>query len=209
MSDKGITKHITATPEMRAYLANADPILGALIEKYGVIDYELHAGYLSALLSNIVGQQLSNRVADVIWSRFLALLDGPLTAEKVLAADDEKLRGAGMSYSKAAYLKNICRAVTEGRLQLDRFDEMPDEAVIAQLTAIKGIGAWTAEMFLIFSLGRADIFSKGDGGLSRAINNLYAGGAELSVKERLAITEAWKPFCSIASLYLWRSLDNQ
>ena len=183
--------------------------MGTAIEKYGVIDYELHSDYLTALLSNIVGQQLSGRVADVIWGRVVALAGGEVTADKVLALDNEALRGAGLSRNKASYIKNIARAVSEGNLTLDKFGDMTDEAVIGQLTAIKGIGAWTAEMFLIFSLGRLDVFSKGDGGLARAVNNLYGNGVELSVKERLAVTEAWKPYRSIASLYLWRSLDNK
>jgi len=204
----GLQKRITATAEAREYLTKADPLMGAAIEKYGVIDYELHTDYLSALLSNIVGQQLSGRVADVIWSRVLHLMDGGLTAEKVLAVGDEDLRGAGMSRNKAAYIKNIARAVADGSLTLAQFGAMDDAAVIAQLTAIKGVGAWTAEMFLIFSLGRLDVFSKGDGGLARAINTLYGNGAELLPKERFAIAERWKPFRSIAGLYLWASLDS-
>jgi DNA-3-methyladenine glycosylase II len=117
------------------------------------------------LLSNIVGQQLSGRVADVIWGRVVALADGEITAEKVLAIDDEALRGAELSRNKAAYIKNIARAVSDGSLTLDKLSDMTDAAIVAQLTAIKGIGEWTAEKFLIFSLGRLDIFSKGDGGL--------------------------------------------
>jgi DNA-3-methyladenine glycosylase II len=148
-------------------------------------------------------------VADVIWGRFEALIDGAITPEKVLALNDEALRGAGLSRNKAAYIKNIAQAVADGSLTLNKFNDMTDEGIKAQLTAIKGIGEWTAEMFLIFSLGRPDVFSKGDGGLARAINNLYGNGAELAVKERLSITEAWKPYRSIASLYLWRSLDNR
>jgi DNA-3-methyladenine glycosylase II len=204
-----INGRITATAEAREYLMKADPIMGTVIEKYGVIDYELHSDYLDALLSNIVGQQLSGKVADAIWGRFEALIDGAITPEKVLALGEEALRGAGLSRNKAAYIKNIAQAVADGSLALDKFDAMTDEAVISQLTAIKGIGEWTAEMFLIFSLGRLDVFSTGDGGLSRAMNNLYGNGAELSAKARLSITEAWKPYRSIASLYLWRSLDNR
>ena len=202
-------QRITATAEIREYLAKADPIMGAVIEKIGVIDYELCTNYLNALLSNIVGQQLSGRVADVIWGRFEALFDGEITAQKVLATDDEPLRSVGLSRNKATYIKNIARAVSDGNLTLDNFHEMPNEAIMAQLTAIKGIGEWTAEMFLIFTLGRLDIFSKGDGGLPRAINNLYNGGQPLTKAQQIATTENWKPYRSIASLYLWRSLDNK
>ena len=204
-----LRKRITATAKARAYLTNADPIMGAVIKKYGIIDYELAADYLAALLSNIVGQQLSGKVANVIWSRFMGLIDGELAPEKVLLLDDEKMRGVGLSRNKAAYIKNIAKAVADGNLTLDKFGSMADTEIVKQLTTIKGIGEWTAEMFLIFSLGRMDVFSKGDGGLARAINNLYGNGAELSVKERLALSETWKPYRSIASLYLWRTLDNR
>ncbi|MFA5449245.1 MAG: DNA-3-methyladenine glycosylase [Clostridia bacterium] len=204
-----LKKSITATTEVREYLSKSDPIMGAVIEKYGIIEYELLNCYFNALLANIVGQQLSGKVADTIFNRFLSLIEGELTAEKVLAIDDEKLRSVGLSRNKAAYIKNVAQAAADGSLALDKFDDMTDTAVVSQLTAIKGIGEWTAEMFLIFSLGRLDIFSKGDGGLARAINILYGRSRELSAKERLAVTEVWKPYRSIASLYLWRSLDNR
>lgn len=154
---------------MQKYLVKVDPIMGAVIDRHGAIDYELRTNYLKALLSNIIGQQLSGKVADVIWGRVVGLVGGEITAEKILALDDESLRSAGLSRNKAAYIKNIARAVADGSLTLDRFDEMTDEGIIRQLTAIKGIGSWTAEMFLIFSLGRLDVFLKGDGGLARAI----------------------------------------
>jgi DNA-3-methyladenine glycosylase II len=203
-----LNNRITATAEIREYLTKADSIIGAVIEKYGVRDFELSTDYFDALLQNIVGQQLSGKAADTIYNRFITLIDGKLIPRKVLALDDEKLRGAGISRNKATYIKNIARAVVDGDLTLDKFADMTDATIIAQLTAIKGIGQWTAEMFLIFSLGRLDVFSKGDGGLARAINNLYGNGAEILAKERLTITEAWKPYRSIASLYLWASLDN-
>ncbi|MDR2266277.1 MAG: DNA-3-methyladenine glycosylase [Christensenellaceae bacterium] len=203
-----MNNRITATAEIREYLTKADSIIGAVIEKYGVRDFELSTDYFDALLQNIVGQQLSGKAADTIYNRFITLIDGKLIPRKVLALDDEKLRGAGISRNKATYIKNIARAVVDGDLTLDKFADMTDATIIAQLTAIKGIGQWTAEMFLIFSLGRLDVFSKGDGGLARAINNLYGNGAEILAKERLTITEAWKPYRSIASLYLWASLDN-
>ena len=204
-----LRKRITATAKARARLAKADPIMGAVIKRHGILDYELAADYLYALLSNVIGQQLSGKAASTIRNRFMGLIDGELTPEKVLQIDDEKLRGAGLSRNKAAYIKNIAQAVTEGRLTLDKLNDMTDTAIIGQLVAIKGIGEWTAEMFLIFSLGRMDVFSKGDGGLARAINNLYGNGAELSVKERITTAEVWKPFRSLASLYLWRTLDNK
>ena len=119
MIERNSHKHIIATAEAREHLSKADPIMGAVIDRYGVIDYELHTDYLSALLSNIVGQQLSGRVADVIWNRVLGLMDGGLAAEKVLALDDERLRGAGLSRNKISYIKNIAQAAEDGSLALD------------------------------------------------------------------------------------------
>jgi DNA-3-methyladenine glycosylase II len=204
-----VQEHIAATEKARESLAGADPVMGALTDKYGVIDYELRADYLDALMSNIIGQQLSGRVADVLWGRFTALCGGEITVEKVLGLSDAQLRGAGISRNKSAYLRNVASAVKTGALTLGAFDGMTDEAVIGQLKAVKGIGEWTAEMFLIFSLGRQDVFSMGDGGLARAVNALYGDGKELASRERAAIAERWKPYRSIASLYLWRSLDNR
>jgi DNA-3-methyladenine glycosylase II len=210
--DEGMTdlqRRITATTESREYLTKADPVIGGLIKKYGIISYPLATDYLSALLSNIVGQQLSGKAADAIWNRFTHLLNERLLPEKIFSLEDEKLRKVGLSYNKISYIRNISRAVFSGNLTFDNFNEMSDGEIVKQLTAIKGIGQWTAEMFLIFSLGRIDIFSKGDGGLARAVDNLYNSGKQLPIKERLAIAEQWKPFRSIVSLYLWKSLDNK
>jgi DNA-3-methyladenine glycosylase II len=200
---------ISATLEAREFLSHADPVIGAVIAKYEPIQYELQTKYFESLISTIVGQQLSGKVADVIWARFEKLLDGDITPEKVLETDSESIRAIGISYNKIQYIKNIAIASTSRAIALDRFDDMTNDEIIEQLSAVKGIGAWTAEMFLIFSLGREDVFSQGDGGLARAINNLYGNGIELTAKERLKITEGWQPYRSIASLYLWRSLDSK
>ncbi|MDR2047270.1 MAG: DNA-3-methyladenine glycosylase 2 family protein [Clostridiales bacterium] len=202
-------RYIEATEKARAFLSGRDPVLGGVIERYGVIKYELETAYFDALLSTVIGQQLSGKVADTIWKRFVSLADGGLTPEKVLALSDEKMRGTGVSGNKARYLKNIAQAAVEKRIDFDRFREMTDREIIDALTAVKGIGGWTAEMFLIFSLGREDVFSNGDGGLERAVNNLYGGGGALRGAERVKKAAEWKPYRSIASLYLWKSLENK
>ncbi|MDR0855846.1 MAG: DNA-3-methyladenine glycosylase 2 family protein [Clostridiales bacterium] len=201
--------HITATEEARTYLTQADPVLGAVIARYAPISYGLAANDFEALVSNIIGQQLSGRVADVIWGRVETLLGGIVTPETILQADPEAMRAAGMSYQKVAYTKNLADAAARRQITFDRFDGLPDAEIIAQLTAVKGIGKWTAEMFLIFSLGRADVFSLGDGGLAAAMDALYGDGERLPPKAREKIAARWAPYRSIASLYLWKSLENR
>ena len=132
-----------------------------------------------------------------------------MTPDKILNVSDEALRQAGCSGNKARYIKNIAQAVADKSLDLENIKQYDDEEIIRQLTAIKGVGRWTAEMFLIFSLAREDIFAFGDIGLLNAITKLYGNGASLSKGEVVAITEQWAPYRSYASLYLWRSLDDK
>ena len=201
-------KHIEATPQIIESLSSADAVMSKLIERYKVIKYELDEAYFTSLISTIIGQQLSNKVADVIWRRFQYMVGEDITPEKVLEINDDSYRCIGISYAKTTYIKNIAHAIKSEQLTTTKFPIMADEEIINQLIQIKGIGRWTAEMFLIFSLGRENIFSSSDGGLERAINILYGNGNELSKKEHLTISDKWKPYKSIASLYLWKSLDN-
>jgi len=210
---------------------NKDPIMKCLIEKHGElrltdddgykavsvsVQAEITGGkrlqspkYFSDLAGAIVGQQLSAKAADTIWGRVLALVGGDMAAEKILKVSDEDLRKAGCSRNKAAYIKNIAQSVIDKSLDLENIQQYDDEEVIRQLTAIKGVGRWTAEMFLIFSLAREDVFSFGDVGLLNAISKLYGNGAALSKDEVKAITEKCAPYRSYGSLYLWKSLDNK
>jgi|AGTN01.1.fsa_nt_gi 3-methyladenine DNA glycosylase/8-oxoguanine DNA glycosylase len=183
---------------------SSDAVMKKLIEKYGPLELEPEGETFSFLASAIAGQQLSGKVADVIWKRVLKLA-GEITPEILLSLKDGDLRAAGLSFSKISYIKNLASAVIEGRVRIDKFEELPDEEIIKELTSVKGIGPWTAEMFLIFSLCREDVFSAGDGGLARAIDILY--GKEHAKKERLKLSESWKPYRSYASLYLWKSLE--
>jgi DNA-3-methyladenine glycosylase II len=199
--------------EADEYLRGQDPVLRRLIDERGPIDPEIDRRgsrpdpYI-ALSRAIVGQQLSTKAAASIWAKFEGLFDGTPKPGDVASAQDGVLRGAGLSGSKTAYLKDLASRVASGKLDLERIVELTDEDVIAELTDIKGIGRWTAEMFLIFHLGRPDVLSAGDLGIRRAVQIAYElddlpGPGDL---ERLA--EPWRPQRTLACLYLWRSLDN-
>ena len=180
-----------------------------LIEKYGELTLTESKDYFADLARSIVGQQLSGKAASTIWKRVETLLNGEITTDKFLLVPDELMRQAGVSANKTRYIKNIAQAVFDKSLDLENIRSYDNEEIIRQLTKIKGVGQWTAEMFLIFSLAREDVFSFGDGGLNSAINKLYGGGTVLTKDEIKTITEKWKPYRSIACLYLWRSLDNR
>ncbi|MCL5435033.1 MAG: DNA-3-methyladenine glycosylase [Patescibacteria group bacterium] len=186
----------------------SDPILNKLHKKYGPHKFEDRSEKLyEELVESIIGQQLSGKAADTIFKRFLALFNNKFpTPEKLMKTDDEKLRSAGMSYSKAAYIKNIAKAFKEKQLEVKKIKKLSDEEVRKELTKIKGVGNWTAEMILIFTLKREDVFSLGDAGLRHAIKNLYKIEKE---KDILKLSENWKPNRSFACWYLWRSLENR
>jgi DNA-3-methyladenine glycosylase II len=162
-----------------------------------------------ALLRSIVGQQLSTKAARTIFERLTAQFDDRTpTPRELLDADPEAIRAAGLSRPKVSYLRDLAERVEDGELELGRLAELSDEAVAAQLTAVKGLGQWTADMFLIFHLGRPDVLPVGDLGIRRAVQTAY-GLDELPDSARLEeIAEAWRPHRSLACLYLWRSLDN-
>jgi DNA-3-methyladenine glycosylase II len=163
-----------------------------------------------ALVRSIVGQQLSTKAARTIYERLTALYeDRTPTPAELIATDPEELRAVGLSRAKAAYLRDLAEHIEDGELDLDHISELPDEEVSEQLTAVKGLGQWTVDMFLIFHLGRPDVLPVGDLGIRRAAQIAYGlehlpDAAEL---ERLA--EPWRPHRSLACLYLWRSLDNE
>lgn len=197
-------------PDMKAKKILArDLIMKGLINKYGELTLTESKECFADLARAIVAQQLSAKAADTIWKRVQALLGGEITAGKLLSVPDVDIRQAGVSSNKIKYMKNIARAVADKTLDFDNIRNCGDDEIIRQLTAIKGVGRWTAEMFLIFSLAREDVFSFGDGGLTSAINRLYGDGIPLTKDEIKTITDKWQPFRSIASLYLWRSLDNK
>jgi DNA-3-methyladenine glycosylase II len=193
-------------------LMKADKVLRRLMEEGGPIDPKTdrrasRPDPYEALARAIVGQQLSTRAAASIWSKLTALFDGGMPdAEALLRRRPQTLRKAGLSGAKVEFLRDLARRVRDGRLDLDRLKDLPDADVVAQLIEVKGVGQWTAEMFLIFHLGRSDVAAVGDLGIRRAVQIAYGldelpGPAEL---ERIA--EPWRPHRTLACLYLWRSL---
>lgn len=200
--------------EADEYLRRADPVLRKLIDDRGPIDPETdrrgsRPDAYEALARAIVGQQLSTKAAASIWAKLQEAFGGrtPTPAE-ALAADTELIRAAGLSTSKVAFLRDLAERVEDGDLDLERIAELPDEDVIAALIEVHGIGRWTAEMFLIFHLGRPDVVSTGDLGIRRAVQIAY-GLEDLPAPAELErIAEAWRPQRTLACLYLWRSLDN-
>jgi DNA-3-methyladenine glycosylase II len=200
-------------PRALKHLRSADPVMRGLIERLGPLDEwgrrrDRPADAYGALLRSIVGQQLSTKAARSIYGRLTELFGGHApTPGELLAADPEKIRSAGLSRPKVAYLRDLARHVLDGELELERLDELTDEQISAELTAVKGLGQWTADMFLIFHLGRPDVLPVGDLGLRRAVREAYGLPDYPLPPELERIAEPWRPWRSPASLYLWRSLD--
>ncbi|HSA83832.1 MAG TPA: DNA-3-methyladenine glycosylase [Patescibacteria group bacterium] len=185
-----------------------DPVLKKLVKKYPAPKFEdRSANFFYELIESIISQQLSIKAADTIFARFQTLFGKKFpTPTQVLALDDEKIRACGMSYAKVSYVKSVANAFVSELIDVAKIKKQSDEDVIAELTQIKGIGRWTAEMILIFTLKRPDVFSLGDLGLRNAITKLYG---ITDRKQMIALAETWKPYRSTACWYLWRSLENK
>jgi DNA-3-methyladenine glycosylase II len=202
------------SPDTLTRLAAADPVIARLIERYGSPDglFERRGrrpgDAYGALLRSIVGQQLSTKAARAIFERLTALFDDRTpTPRELLDTDPEKLREVGLSRAKVAYLRDLAERVEDGELDLGRIAELPDEEVAAELTQVKGLGPWSVQMFLIFHLGRPDVLPAGDLGIRRAVRDQYGLDELPDAAELERIAEPWRPNRSLASLYLWRSLD--
>ena len=191
------------------HLRRRDPVLRGVIERVGPVTVKLEKNRFQALIRAIIAQQISGKAARAIGQRLLdSIRPQRLTPEVVAAIPIEQLRALGLSSQKASYIHDLAAHVSDGRVKLSRAQRMTDDEVIEQLVQVKGIGVWTAQMFLIFSLGRPDVFPHGDYGVRAAIRNLY-GLADLPNKEQsVAIAEPWRPYASIAAWYCWRSLDD-
>ncbi|MGI8439484.1 MAG: DNA-3-methyladenine glycosylase family protein [Thermoleophilaceae bacterium] len=202
-----------ATPleELRA----SDATLAELIDAAGPLDLEARrrgrpSDSYGALVRTIVGQQLSVKAARSIYERLTALFGGRTpTPEEMIAADPEHVRAAGLSRPKVAYLRDLAERVADGDLDLDGLAEMGDEEVARQLIAVKGLGQWTVDMFLMFHLGRPDTLPVGDLGVRRAVERAYGLEALPDALTLEALAERWRPHRTLACLYLWRSLDNE
>jgi DNA-3-methyladenine glycosylase II len=197
-------------------LAAADPVMADLVQRLGpmsVAERRRRRGQpprddaYVALVRAVVGQQLSTKAARTIYERLVAVFDdGVPSPEQLLAADEGALRGAGLSGRKVEYLRDLATHVLDGELELDRLNELSDSEVIEEIVAVRGLGQWTAEMFLMFHLGRPDVVSGGDLGIRRAIEREYGLDELPSPEEVVERAEAWRPYRTLACIYLWESL---
>ena len=197
-----------------AHLRAVDPVLRAVIDEIGADGLgDARAGrpqdHYGALLRSIVGQQLSTKAARAIYTRLTERFDGRTpTPQQVLADDPDALRAAaGLSHAKVRYLRSLAEHVLDGSLALERLEELPDEEVIDELTAVKGLGTWSAHMFLMFHLQRPDVLPVGDLGIRRAVKIRYELDKPPAPGELTALAEPWRPHRTLACRYLWRSLS--
>lgn len=189
------------------HLKKCDPVLAAIIERVGPFRMEYGPAEFCSLAEAIVYQQLNGKAAVTIFNRFAELAGDPLTPEGILKLSDEQLRGVGLSKQKSSYLKDLAEKTASGLLDFSRLHELPDQEVIEHLTQVKGIGVWTAHMFLMFSLRRADVLPTGDYGVQMAMKKHYRKRKLPKPKDMEKIARVWAPYRSIACWYLWRSLD--
>ena len=207
------TFFVQAAKSMRKainHLKKVDPVLASIIEQVGAYRIQYREPMFQTLVRSIVYQQLSGNAALTIFSR---LIEGaktePLTPEAILKLRPQKMRKLGLSQQKLAYIRELARMTRDGEIQFERLAELEDNEVIAHLTRVKGVGVWTVQMFLMFALRRSDVLPVGDLGVRMAMKKAY-GFAELPKPEEIErIAAAWKPWCSVACWYLWRSLESQ
>jgi DNA-3-methyladenine glycosylase II len=194
----------------RRLLARRDPVIGALIREQGACGLAdaQHAEPFTALTHAIISQQLSSKAAATIARRFDLLLGGRPTPGGIAARPDAELRAVGLSGQKLRYMRDLCARVEDGSLPLGQLESLDDESVIAALTQVKGIGRWTAEMFLMFRLHRPDVLPVGDLGIVKAVQRAYRLRKAPDPKRLVKIGEPWRPYRSVACWYLWASLDN-
>jgi DNA-3-methyladenine glycosylase II len=195
------------------HLGAADSVLKTVIERAGIATITPHGNYYESLVGSIVSQQLSVKAADTIFKRFVALFPGDSfpTPEDILAKDIEDLRAVGLSRQKGNYIQDLALKVIDRTVKFDHLDALSNEDIVAELTEIKGVGVWTVHMFLMFCMGRMDVLPIGDLGIKNGIAKLY--GLEQSQTPdditRIAHDNHWHPYESVASWYIWHSLDNK
>ena len=195
------------------HLSRRDPALRPFIRRHNPCALRPHNRHFETLVDAIVSQQLSTKVAEVILGRFKALYAPARfpTAMQILATPDAKMRAVGLSGGKVSFLKDLAAKSADGSIRFSRLARMSEPDIVEMLTGVKGIGTWTAQMFLIFSLGRLDVLPAGDLGIRKAIERLYGldhlpDTAEI---EEIADRNGWRPYCSVASWYLWRSWESR
>ncbi len=187
-------------------LAACDPVLARLIGHHRPFVLGSRGDAFQTLARAIVGQQISVKAAQSVWNRFMDCVQ-VMQPYAVLAVQAERLRAAGLSQRKAEYVQDLARRFHEGNIVVDEWSHMDDEAIIEQLTAVRGIGRWTAEMYLIFNLARPDVLPLADLGLQRALSINYNRGRPLSKRKLATVTRPWTPWRSVATWYMWRSLE--
>lgn len=187
-------------------LARSDPLLGAIIARYPRIHLVSRGDPFQTLARSIVGQQISVKAAQAVWQRLVAALP-EMAPHALLALDRNALRACGLSERKGEYIADLARHFADGTIHVSRWPAMSDEEAIDELIQVRGIGRWTAEMFLIFNLLRPDVLPVDDLGLQRAVSVSYRAGRRVSETAMRRIARAWQPWRSVATWYLWRSLD--
>ena len=194
-----------------AWLTEHDPLLAPIIMQHGLAKFEPHDDYYGALVNSIIGQQLSVKAAATIKQRFKDLFGGSLPApEAILNTSHDELRTAGLSNAKANYIRDLAEHVLDGRIRFDKLPKQSNDEIIGELTDVKGLGEWTAHMFLMFCVGRLDVLATGDLGVRNAIRGLYGLEDAPTPQQVIEIAEQyhWQPYQSVACWYLWRWLDN-
>ncbi len=191
------------------HLSSCDPVLAEIIQRVGEPEIAHRPATFWALARSIVFQQLNGKAAKTIFDRLEAVAGGELTAESLLALSDDQLRSVGLSKQKASYVRDLAQRTASGELDFDSLPQMSDEEVIEHLTRIKGVGVWTAQMFLMFALRRPDVMPTLDYGIRAAMKRAYRMRKMPTPKRMLKIAENWRPYRTIACWYLWRSVDVQ
>ena len=187
-------------------LARRDPVMGAIMRSHPKVFLAKRGDPFLTLARAICGQQISVKAAQSVWDRVTACC-GAVSPENILARKRTELRACGLSERKVEYIADLAQHFADGSVHVQRWPDMDDEAIIAELIEVRGIGRWTAEMFLIFNLLRPDVFPLDDLGLQKGIRVSYFRSRKISVKTMLKLGETWRPWRSVATWYLWRSLD--
>jgi DNA-3-methyladenine glycosylase II len=189
------------------HLKASDPVLAAIIERVGVIEPAYREPTFESLSRAIVYQQLNGKVARVIFGRLETAAGGSITPSSILALSEEQMRSCGLSRQKLSYIRDLAAKTLRGEIDFDQLPRMSDEEVIEHLTRVKGIGIWSAQMFLMFALRRENVMPVGDLGIRMAIKKAYRKRKLPQPKDMLKLARNWSPYCTLACYYLWRSLD--
>jgi DNA-3-methyladenine glycosylase II len=203
---------MTDDPAAMAHLRSVDPLLAAIIDRIGPCTAKpsTHLSYFESLARSIVYQQLSGKAAETIYGRLEALCNGKgVVPDSVLSLTEEQLRSAGLSRQKTASLKDLSAKSLDGTVLIDRLHQLPDEEIIAELIQVRGIGLWTSQMFLMFRLGRPDVLPHLDLGIRKGLQKTYSLTELPTPQQVLEIGQKWRPHCTLACWYLWRSLEIQ